>query len=144
LAAINTQRGGKKPNGGGKPKKENLNKDKIYDHCNKKGHIKTTCWEKYPEKKPKFAKNCEGKQASRSFVATDAIDDSDKEIILAAMSHGEQYVYLDHDIISDNKENILKVFTGQMHAVDINTMHTSMHQSLMRSKFWKESSHSRN
>ncbi len=27
-------------------------------------------------------------------------------------------MYLDHDIISDNKESILKVFTGQMHAVD--------------------------
>ncbi len=45
LAATNTKKGGKKPNGGGKPKKENPNKDKICDHCNKKGHIKTTCWE---------------------------------------------------------------------------------------------------
>jgi hypothetical protein len=35
------------------------------------------------------------------------------------MSHGEQYVYLDCDVISDNKEIILKVFTGQMHTVDI-------------------------
>jgi hypothetical protein len=28
-------------------------------------------------------------------------------------------VYFDHDIINDNKESILKVFTGQMYAVDI-------------------------
>jgi hypothetical protein len=28
-------------------------------------------------------------------------------------------MYLDHDVISDDKERILKVFTGQMHAVDI-------------------------
>ncbi len=28
-------------------------------------------------------------------------------------------MYLDHDIISDIKESILKVFTGQMHTVDI-------------------------
>jgi hypothetical protein len=72
LAAKNTKKGGKNPNGGGKPKKENPNKDKICDHCNKKGHIKTTCWEKYPKKKPKFAKNREGKQASRSSVAAAA------------------------------------------------------------------------
>ncbi len=51
LAATNTKKGGKMPNGGGKPKKENNNKDKFCDHCNKKGHIKNACWEKYPEKK---------------------------------------------------------------------------------------------
>jgi hypothetical protein len=28
-------------------------------------------------------------------------------------------VYLDHDIISDNKESILEVYTGQIHTVDI-------------------------
>ena len=28
-------------------------------------------------------------------------------------------MYLDHDIISDDKKSILKVFTGQMHTVDI-------------------------
>jgi hypothetical protein len=28
-------------------------------------------------------------------------------------------VYLDHDVISNNKESILGVFTGQMHSVDI-------------------------
>ncbi len=47
------------------------------------------------------------------------IDDSKGEITLAATSHGEQYVYLDHDIINDVKEIILKVFTGQMNTVDI-------------------------
>jgi hypothetical protein len=35
------------------------------------------------------------------------------------MSHGEQYVYLDCDVISDDKEIILKVFTDQIHTVDI-------------------------
>jgi hypothetical protein len=87
LAATNTKKGGKKTNGRGKPKNENPNKDKICNHCNEKWHIKTT--------KPKFAKNCKGKQASRSSVATAAIDDSKGEIILAAASHGEQYVYLE-------------------------------------------------
>jgi hypothetical protein len=119
LAATNTKKGGKKPNGGGKPTKENPNKDKICDHCKEKGHIKSTYWEKYPEKKPKFANNCEGKQASRSSIATAAVDDSKGEIILATTRHGEQYVYLDHDIISDDEESILEVFTGQMHTVDI-------------------------
>ncbi len=123
MAATNTKKGGKKPNGGGKPKKENPNKDNICNHCNKKGHIKTTCREKYPEKKPKFAKNHKGKQARRSSVATAAIDGSKRGIILAATSHGEQYVYLDHDIISDNEESILKVFTGQMHTVDITNVY---------------------
>ncbi len=56
---------------------------------------------------------------SRSSIATAGIDDSKGEIILATMSHGEQHVYLDRDIISDNKESILKVLTGQMHTVDI-------------------------
>jgi hypothetical protein len=40
------------------------------------------------------------------------------------MSHGEQHVYLDHDIISDDKEKILEVFTGQMHIVDITNAYT--------------------
>jgi hypothetical protein len=40
------------------------------------------------------------------------IDDSKGEIILAATSHGEQYVYLDHEVISDDEESILEVFTG--------------------------------
>ncbi len=48
MVATNTKKGGKKPNGGSKLKKESPNKDKICNYCNKKGHIKTTCWEKYP------------------------------------------------------------------------------------------------
>jgi hypothetical protein len=67
LAAMNTKKEGKDPNGGGKPTKENNNKNKICNHCNNKGHIKNTCWEKYPEKKPKFSKNCKSKQAGREF-----------------------------------------------------------------------------
>ncbi len=35
LAATNTKKGGKKLNGGGKPKKQNPNKNKICNHCSK-------------------------------------------------------------------------------------------------------------
>ncbi len=115
MAATNTKKGGKKPNSRGKPTKDNPNKDKICNHCNKQEHIKTTFCEKYPEKKPKFAKNCKGKQASISSVAAAVIDDTKGEIILAATSDGEQYVYLDHNIIIDDKENILEIFTGHAH-----------------------------
>jgi hypothetical protein len=100
------------------------------------------CWEKYPEKKPKLAKNREGKQASRSSIATAAIDDSKGEIIFAAMSHREQYVYLDHDITSD-EESILEVFAGQTHTVDI----TNAYQYapvIDDIKFLEVSSHLRN
>jgi len=45
LAAKNTKKGGKKPIGRDKPKKENPNKDNVCNHFIKKGHIKTTCWE---------------------------------------------------------------------------------------------------
>jgi hypothetical protein len=41
LIAMYTKKGGKKPNGRGNPKKENPNKDKICDHCNKKGILRT-------------------------------------------------------------------------------------------------------
>ncbi len=52
-----------------------------------------------------------------------AIDDSKGEIILGATSHGEQYVYLDHDIIHDKEEIILEVFTGKMHTLDITNLY---------------------
>ncbi len=104
LAGTKTKKEGKKPNCGGKPKKENPNKNKICNHCNKMGHIKSMCWEKYPEKKPKFTKNCKSKQASRSSVPTAAIDDSEGEIIRATTSHGEQFMYFDHDVISDDEK----------------------------------------
>ncbi len=48
LAATNTKKGEKKSNG--TEKKENPNKDKTCNHCKKKGHIKNTCWEKFPDK----------------------------------------------------------------------------------------------
>ncbi len=70
-----------------------------------------------------MAKNCKSKQESKSSIATAAVDDSKGEIILAITSHREQYVHLDHDVISDNKESILEVFTGQMHAVNITNAH---------------------
>jgi hypothetical protein len=35
MAATNTKKGGKKPNSRGKPTKDNPNKDKICNHCNK-------------------------------------------------------------------------------------------------------------
>jgi hypothetical protein len=49
LAATNAKKGGKKSNG--REKKENPNKDKTCNHCMNKGHIKNTCWEKFPDKR---------------------------------------------------------------------------------------------
>jgi hypothetical protein len=59
LAATNAKKGGKKSNG--REKKENPNKVKTCNHCKKKGHIKNTCWEKFPDKKPKSFKSRGGK-----------------------------------------------------------------------------------
>ncbi len=49
---TSTKKGGKKAGGGDKPQRENPNKDETCNHCNKKGHIKSTCWTKHPDKKP--------------------------------------------------------------------------------------------
>jgi hypothetical protein len=118
LAATNAKKGGKKSNG--REKKENPNKDKTCSHCKKKGHIKNTCWEKFPDKKPKSFKSRGGKQESKTSIATAAIKE-EGEIILVSATQGEKYVYLDDDKISDNKDSILEVFTSKMEvqSVDI-------------------------
>ncbi len=59
---ANTKKRGKKSGGGDKPQRENPNKDETCNHCNKKGHIKSTCWTKHPDKKPKSLKNRKRKQ----------------------------------------------------------------------------------
>ena len=61
LVAI-TMKGGKKSGGGDKPRRENPNKDKICNHRNKKGHIKSISWTKHPDKNPKSVKNRKSKQ----------------------------------------------------------------------------------
>jgi hypothetical protein len=38
--------------GGEKKTYENPNKDKICNHCKKKGHMEASCWEKHPDKIP--------------------------------------------------------------------------------------------
>ncbi len=70
-----------------------------------------------------FQRIAKASKQAGSSVATAVIDDSKGEIILAATSHGEQYVYLDHEVISDDEESILEVFTGWMHNVNITNAH---------------------
>jgi hypothetical protein len=120
LAATNTKKGGKKLNGGGKPKKKNLIRIRSATTAIKRSILRP-CAGKSTLRRNKSLQRIAraSKQASRSSISKAVIDDSEGEIILAATSHGEQYVYLDHDIINDDKESILKVFTGQIHSVDI-------------------------
>jgi hypothetical protein len=46
LVAANKTKGGKNFVGDDKLKTENTNKDKICNHCKKKGHIENACWKK--------------------------------------------------------------------------------------------------
>jgi hypothetical protein len=121
LATTNAKKGGKKSNG--REKKENPNKDKTCNHCTKKGHIKNTCWEKFPDKRPTSFKSCGDKQESKTSIATAAIKE-EREIILVLATQGEKYVYLDDDKISDDKDSILEVFTSKMkvQSADINNV----------------------
>jgi hypothetical protein len=119
LAATNAKKGGKKSNG--REKKENPNKDKTCNHCKKKGHIENTCWEKFPDKRPKLFKSRGGKQERKTSIATAAIKE-EGEIILVTATQGEKYVYLNDNKISDDEDSILEVFTSQMEvqSADIN------------------------
>jgi hypothetical protein len=90
-----TKKGGKKSGGGDKPRRENPNKDATCNHCNKMGHIKSTCWIKHPDMKPKSVKNRKRKQEGKSSVAAGAVEDNKEEIILTAVEDENQYVYLD-------------------------------------------------
>jgi hypothetical protein len=58
-------------------------------------------------------KSCGGKQESKTSIAMAAIKE-EGEIILVLATHGEKYVYLDDDKISDDEDSILKVFTSKM------------------------------
>jgi hypothetical protein len=75
-----------------------------------------TCWEKFPDKKPKLFRSRGGKQESKTSIATAAIKE-EGEIILVLATQGETYVYLD----DDNEDSILEVFTSKMEvqSVDI-------------------------
>ncbi len=122
LAATNAKKGGEKSNG--RENKENPNKDKTCNHCKKKGHIKNTCWEKLPDKKPKLIKSRGGKQESKTSIAMAAIKE-EGEIILVLATQGEKYVYLDDDEISYDKDSILEEFTNKMEvqSVDISNLY---------------------
>jgi hypothetical protein len=66
--------------GGEKKMYENPNKDKICNHCKKKGHVEASCWEKHPDKIPKKVKVARNKaKACKSSAAAVAIK---KDIIL--------------------------------------------------------------
>ncbi len=63
MAATNANKGEKKSNG--REKKENPSKDKTCNHCKKKGHIKNSCWEKFPDKRPKSFKSREASKKAK-------------------------------------------------------------------------------
>jgi hypothetical protein len=79
VPAIATEKKGE-IKGGEKKIYKNLNKDKICNHCKKKGHVEASCWEKYPDKIPKKVKAARNKaKACKSSTAAVAIEE---EIIL--------------------------------------------------------------
>jgi hypothetical protein len=59
---------------------ENPNKDKICNHCKKKGHVEASCWKKHPDKIPEKVKAAKNKaKALKSSAAAVAFE---QEIIL--------------------------------------------------------------
>jgi hypothetical protein len=130
FAATNAKKGGKKSNG--REKKEDPNKDKIRNNCKEKGHIKNTCWEKFPDKKPKLIKSRGGKQESKTSIATAAIEE-EGEIILVLATQGEKYVYLDDDKISDDEDNILEVFTSKMEVQSVDISNAYQYAPIIKS-----------
>ncbi len=135
MAAMNEKKGGKKSNG--REKKENPNKDKNCNHCKKKGHIKNTFWEKFPDKKPKLIKSHGGKQESKTSIAMAAIKE-EEEIILVLASQGKKYVYLDDDEISDNKDSILEVFTRKMEVQSVDISNAYQYAPIIESVTYLE------
>jgi hypothetical protein len=111
---ASTKKGGKKSGRGDKPRKENPDKDETCNHCNKKGHIESTCWTKHPDKKPKSVKNRKSKQEGKSSVAAEAVKDNKEEIILTAVKDENEYVYLDDKKVFKDKERIVEeVYTNK-------------------------------
>jgi hypothetical protein len=71
---------------------ENPNKDKICNHCKKKGHVEASCWEKHPDKIPKKVKAARNKaKACKSSTAAVAIKE---EIILGIVESEKHSVSL--------------------------------------------------
>ncbi len=117
---ASTKKGGKKSSGGDKPQRENPNKDKTCNHCNNKGQIKSTCWTKHPDKKPKSVKNRKSKQEGKSSDAAGAVEDNKEEIIQTAVKEKNQYVYLDNKKVFEDKECVAEeVYTRKIQTVDI-------------------------
>ncbi len=111
------RKGGRK---GDKPQRENPNKDETCNHCNKKGHIKSTCWTKHPDKKPKSVKNRKSKQEGKSSIAAGAVEVNKEEIILTAVKDKNQYMYLDNKKVFIDEESIVEeVYTNKMQTIDI-------------------------
>ncbi len=116
--AASTKKGGKKSGGGRKPQRENPNKDETCNNCNKNGHIKSTCWTRHPDKKPKSVKNRKIKQEGKSSVAAGAVEDNKEEIILTAVKDENQYVYFDDKKVFKDKESVMEeVYTSKMQTV---------------------------
>jgi hypothetical protein len=132
LAATNAKKGRKKSNG--REKKEDPNKDKTCNHCKKNGHTENTCWEKFPNKKPKLFKSCGGKQESKTSIEMAATEE-EGEIILVSANQGEKYVYLDDDEISDNKDSssILEVFTSKMEVQSVDISNAYQYTPIIKS-----------
>jgi hypothetical protein len=77
--AIATEKKGESK-GGEKKTYKNPNKDRICNHCKKKGHVEASCWQKHPDKIPKKVKAARNKaKACKSSAAAVAIKE---EIIL--------------------------------------------------------------
>ncbi len=126
MAATNAKKGGKKSNG--REKKENPNKDKTCNHCKKKGHIEKTCWEKFPDMKPKSFKSHGGKQESKTSIATAAIEE-EGEIILVLATQGEKY----DDKISDDEDSILEVFASKMEVQSVDISNAYQYAPIIKS-----------
>jgi hypothetical protein len=76
--------------GGEKKTYKNPNKDKFCNHCQKKGHVEASCWQKHPDKIPKKVKAARNKaKACKSSAATVAIN---KEIILGIVKSTHIFV----------------------------------------------------
>ncbi len=68
VPAIGTEKKGK-IKGGEKKTYKNPNKDKICNHCKKKGHVEACCWEKHSDKIPAKVKMARNKAKARKSSA---------------------------------------------------------------------------
>jgi len=70
-------------NWGEKKKYENPNKDKICNHCKKKGHVEASCWEKHPDKIPEKVKAARNKAKAQKGATTASV--IEEEILLGVV-----------------------------------------------------------